>query len=109
MSTPAPSLTTLEVAVRGGGTALAETEDIVVHAQTHGAAGITPFESGIDEDPIEALSFSRLFDLLRARHNQRAHAVGHAPPTGYVCSLTQIIEPGIGARSHEHAVDRNPF
>src|SRR5947207_16029253 len=44
---PAAALAAFEVAVGGGGAALAGEEDIGVHAQAHGAAGLAPFVARI--------------------------------------------------------------
>src|SRR3954469_21271301 len=95
MGTAAPSLSSLEVAVRGRGTALARTEEIVIHAETHGAAGISPLEACIDEDTVQPLSFGGLLDLLRSGNNQGTHSIGHATTVHDLCSLTQIFESGV--------------
>src|SRR5690606_15956469 len=44
---PAPgALAAFEIAVRGGGAALARLQPVVVHRQAHGTAGLAPFETG---------------------------------------------------------------
>ena len=50
----AAALAAFEVAVAGGGAALAGREDVGVHAQAHGAAGLAPLEAGLAEDVVEA-------------------------------------------------------
>src|SRR4051812_43835201 len=52
---PAAALAALEVAVRGGGAALAGLQDVRVHAQAHRAAGGPPVEPGGAEHLVEAL------------------------------------------------------
>src|SRR5262245_48489554 len=67
------ALTAFEVAVRGRSTALAGLQLIGVHAEAHGAAGLTPFESGVQEDLVETLGLGLLFDETRAGND---HGVG---------------------------------
>src|ERR1700677_3219900 len=62
----AAALAPFEVAVAGGRTALAGSENIRIHAQAHGAAGLTPLETGGAEDLIQSLLLGLPFDLLRA-------------------------------------------
>src|SRR6185437_16452142 len=54
MRPAALSLPALEIAVRRGGATLAGAEPVVVHGDTHRAAGIPPFEAGGLKDAIEA-------------------------------------------------------
>src|SRR4051794_22091303 len=56
MGAPSPALPAFEVAVRGRCAALAGTEHIFVHAETHGAAGIAPLESGRGKDTVQSLA-----------------------------------------------------
>ena len=56
------SLATLEIAVGGGGAALAGLQLVGVHAEAHGATGLAPFEAGGLEDFIEAFSFRLRLD-----------------------------------------------
>src|ERR1700674_5156305 len=62
MRAAALALASFEVAVRGAGTALALGQHVVVHADAHAAARITPFESGIAEYAVEPLRFRFGFD-----------------------------------------------
>src|SRR6202035_868791 len=55
------ALAALEVAVRGRGAALAGIELVGVHGEAHRAAGLTPFEAGLDEDLVDAFGFGPLF------------------------------------------------
>src|SRR3954454_22295213 len=64
---PATALAALEVAVGGGGAALARRQDVRVHAQAHGAARAAPVEAGRPEDLVEALALGLQADLLGAR------------------------------------------
>src|SRR5690242_17205896 len=48
------ALTAFEVAVRGGGAALTGLQDVGVHAEAHGAAGLAPLEAGRLEYLVQA-------------------------------------------------------
>ena len=61
------TLTPLEVAVAGGGAALPRLQPVVVHGQTHGAAGQTPLKACLDEDLVQPLSLGLGLHLLGAR------------------------------------------
>src|SRR5213594_2895387 len=54
MGAPAAALAAFEIAVRGRGTTLAGLELVGVHRQAHGTAGLAPFETSLEEDPVEA-------------------------------------------------------
>src|SRR5258706_4625289 len=56
------ALASLEVAVRGRGTALAWRNAVRVHAEAHGTAGLAPLKTRCDEDPVQPLGFGLLFD-----------------------------------------------
>src|SRR3954447_4660175 len=62
---PAPPLTALEVAVRGGCAALARGQRVGVHAEAHRAAGGAPVEPGRAEHLVEALGLGLRLHLLR--------------------------------------------
>src|SRR5688572_30210389 len=74
MRAPALALTPLEVAVRRRGTALAGAEDVGVHAQAHGASGLSPLEAGLFEHAVEALLLGLALHQHRAGDDHRAHA-----------------------------------
>src|SRR5262245_29460965 len=57
VSERAAALSSLEVAIGGGGAALAGRHQLAVRAVAHRAAGIAPLEAGGDEDAIEPLGF----------------------------------------------------
>src|SRR5215204_5851101 len=67
----AGALPSLEVAVRGAGTALAGQQEVRVHAQAHRATRIAPFEAGGGEDFVEAFCFGLGLDQARAGHHHR--------------------------------------
>ena len=64
------ALAAFEIAVRGGCTALAGREAIVVHAEAHGAAGVAPLEARLLEHAIEAFLLGLRFHEARARHHE---------------------------------------
>src|ERR1017187_5946978 len=66
------ALTAFEVAVRGARTALAGLENVGVHAEAHGAAGLAPLEAGGFEDGVEAFGLDLALARLRARDDHGA-------------------------------------
>src|SRR5262245_38705911 len=55
VGTAAAALAAFEIAVGGGGAALAGLEDVRVHAEAHGTARFAPFEASFAEDLVEPL------------------------------------------------------
>jgi hypothetical protein len=84
----AASLATLEVAVRGGGAAFADSELVWVHGQAHRTTRFAPVESGGDQDFVQALGLGLFFDGKRAGNNKGAYAVGHLMTFGHSSSFT---------------------
>src|SRR4051812_6916263 len=76
----APALAALEVAVRGGGDALARRGDVRVHPEAHGAAGRAPVEARGAEDRVEALALGLGANLLGARHDHGVDPRRHPAP-----------------------------
>src|SRR5688572_17074797 len=74
---PALALPPFKVPVAGRGAALARTERVRVHPQTHRAARLAPLETGLAEDFIKPFGFGRALDGLRAGHDHRAHTLAH--------------------------------
>src|SRR5215210_323105 len=73
MSAPASALPAFKVAIAGRGAALARFERVWIHPQTHGAASLAPFKSGLAENSIETFGFGLALDALRAGHDHRMH------------------------------------
>ena len=74
----AGALAPFEVAVAGGGTALARLQAVSVHGQAHRAAGLAPLEAGGLEDFVQTLSLSLGFHKTRTWHDHRQlHVLGH--------------------------------
>src|SRR3712207_8224999 len=71
------ALAALEVAVGGGGAALARLEDVRVHAEAHRAAGLPPLEARLAEDAVQPLLLRLELDQRRAGHDHRAHRRAH--------------------------------
>src|SRR5690242_6281451 len=101
MGAASRALTPLEVAVGRRRTALARLENVRVHAQAHGAAGIAPLETGIEEDPIETFLLRLRLDETRARHHHRLKCPRHFAPADDGCRRAQIFNAGIRARTNE--------
>ncbi|GFF30512.1 LOW QUALITY PROTEIN: Lysine-specific demethylase 8 [Aspergillus udagawae] len=102
----AGTLATLEIAVGGAGAALLGREDVGVHAQAHGAAGLTPLETCVREDAVQPLGFRLLFDQTRTGDDHGAHDVaGNLLTADDLGRGAQILNPRIGARADEHLVN----
>ena len=76
----AASLAAFEVAVAGGGAALAGRENVGIHGQAHGAAGLAPVEAGFLEDAVQALGLGLRLDGLRAGNHHGADVVLNLVP-----------------------------
>src|SRR6267143_5063498 len=104
------TLASLEVAIRGTGAALVRRQDVRVHADAHAAARVTPLESGGGENLVEAFFFGLRLDAARAGHDQGLLDVFCDVLAGNeICGSAEVIEPRIGARPDEHAVQRNIY
>jgi hypothetical protein len=55
MRASAASLAAFKVAVAGRSAALAGRENVGVHPQAHGAAGLAPLKAGLAKDAVQAL------------------------------------------------------
>src|ERR1035438_664867 len=62
MGASAGTLAALEVAVGGGGAALAGDEAVGVHGEAHGAARFPPLEAGGEEYLVQPLGFGLALD-----------------------------------------------
>ena len=92
MGAPAGALSVLEVAVGGGGAALAGLEPVGVHGQAHGAARLPPLEPGVEQDVVETLRLRlELYDP-RSRNHQRAHAGRDAAALGDAGDLADVLD-----------------
>src|ERR1044072_9909573 len=89
---PCPgTLSSYEISIRGGSTTFAARYFIGVHWETHRATGLTPLESGLDEDAVEPLFLGLALDQSRARDDQRlADAVGDMAPLDHCRGGAQI-------------------
>src|ERR1700754_2132 len=105
--TPALALPSLEVAVGGGRGALAGAESVRVHAQAHGTTREPPFGAGVGENLVETLGLGGLTHLVRAGDDQHAYALVDPASLDDLGRGAQILEASVGARTHEHHVDRD--
>src|SRR5436309_10543394 len=109
MSATASPLTSFEVAVAGGGTALAGLEDVRIHAQAHRTSGFTPLETCFLKNSVQALEFGGMLDGLRPRHNHGANLWVHAIASCHACCSSQVFKARVGTGSDEHPINRNLF
>ena len=105
MGATALSLPALEVAVGGGGAALALGEDVGIHPQTHRAARLAPLEAGIAEDGVQALGLGLTLHLDRSGHHHGMHGGRHPAAAGDLRGGAQVLDPAVGARADEDPVD----
>src|SRR5499425_1625835 len=97
------TLAPLEIAVGGGGDALALARGVAVHPHAHGAARIAPLEPRRREDLVQPLRLGGLLHETGAGDDPR---LDHgAPPLRDGGRRAQILEAAISARADEHAVD----
>src|SRR6185295_18858160 len=93
------SLAAFEVAIRGRGTTLAGLQLVRIHAQTHGAAGLAPFEAGGDENLVEAFLFGLDLHEAGARDDHALEPVVDLAPLHDLGDGAQIFDTAIGARA----------
>src|SRR5580693_2968532 len=101
------ALTALEVPVGGGGGALPRLQGVGVHAQAHRAARAAPLGTGRREDLVKPLGLGLRADLHRAGDDQHADAVGYLAALDDVGGRAQVLDPAVGAGTHEDRVDRD--
>src|SRR5690554_2163565 len=105
VGTPTKALTTFEVPVGGRRTMLALPQLVGVHGQTHGATRVTPFQTRLDKDLVQAF-------LLRLRFNQagtRSHhgllqAGSHLAAFHHRSRFAQIFNPTVGTGTDKHPI-----
>src|SRR5260221_6831106 len=67
------SLTADKIAIGRRDRALPRRHRLAIGGKAHRAAGLAPFEAGVDENLVEALSHCVALDRLGARHNPGPH------------------------------------
>src|SRR6266540_2699756 len=107
MRASAATLTAFEISVAGGGAALAFAERVGIHAETHGASGLTPFRPRVDEHAIEAFLFRLRFDDSGTRNDHGVNAAVEFVSAENARCFAEIFETAIGARADKHAVHRD--
>ncbi len=99
---PGP-LPALEVPVGGRRDALARAGQVAIHRDAHRAAGLAPLEAGVAEDAVESLGLGGAADQSGARARPSRAPRPDAP--GRRRRRAQVLEPAVGARPDEDAVD----
>src|ERR1700674_5574643 len=99
------SLAALEVTVRGRGAALFRFQLVGVHRKAHRAARLAPFESGVDENLVEAFGFRLLLYDAGARHDHRIEIAVDRLAFNDLCCRAQILDPAVGAGADEDTVE----
>src|SRR5690554_3720400 len=101
----AGALPALEVAVARADRKLARRHDVAVHADAHRAARLAPFAARRADDLVEPFRLGVALRLIRARHDEQAHAVRDFPSLENTGRLANVSEPAVRARADEHDVD----
>jgi hypothetical protein len=107
MGASARTLTTFEVAVAGGGTALARLQAVSVHGQAHGATRLAPLKACGLEDFVQPFTFGLRLDQTRAGHDHgQLYVSGDFLPQLFNdgCCLAHVFNAAVGARANEHFV-----
>src|SRR6478752_3500558 len=108
MSAALEALTTLEIAVRGRGGALAGLELVGVHAQAHRAAGLAPFEAGGEEDLVETFFLGLLLHQAGAGDDHGiVERAGDRLTLDDLGDGAQILDAAIGAGTDPDHVERD--
>ena len=105
-SPPLP-LAPFEVPIAGADRILSGGQPIVVHRDTHRAARLAPFRARGPEDGVESLGFRLALDLLRARDDEHAHALGDRASAHERRRLPEIRDAGVRAAAEKD--DIHPF
>src|SRR5271170_1822787 len=103
------SLAAFEIAVAGGGAALAGLENVGVHAEAHGAAGLAPLEASLDENLVEAFLFGLRLDVMRTGNDHGADVRVDVISGDNFCGGAEIFNARVGAGADEDAVDGDVF
>src|SRR5207245_2100365 len=86
------ALPSLEVAVRGRGATLARLQNVGIHTQTHGAAGLAPVEARFLEDSVDALLLRLPLHGRRAGHHHGSNVGMDAAPTHHSRRQAQVFD-----------------
>src|ERR1035438_7988336 len=101
------ALAAFEVAVAGGGTALAGRKNVGVHGQAHGAARLAPVKAGFYEDAVQSFGLGSCLDSLRSWDDHRTDMGRDLIPRCDASRSAQVLKPPVGAGADEDAVDGN--
>ena len=110
MRTRSLALTAFEVAVRRGNGTFAGHHLVGVHAQAHGAAGVTPFGTEVLEYLVESFLFRLQAHTRGGRHHEHAvNVLGFVMPLHNGGGHAQILKASVGAGADEHGIHGNVF
>ena len=104
MGAASATLTAFKVTVAGAGATLAGQQRVGVHAEAHGAAGLTPFGSCGEEDFVQAFGFRLLFDQLAAGDNHHLHRGADVVSAKDSGGVAEVFESSVGATADEDAI-----
>ena len=108
MSSSSLSLSSFKVPVGSGCTTFPGSEPVIIHRQTHGTARLTPFETCLDENLVQAFLFRLLLDQPGTGNDHGQLDVGRPLfSLDHSCSGSQVFNARIGTRADEYLVDGN--
>lgn len=100
MRATALALTSFEVTVGRGCTAITRTQTIGVHRQTHRAARFTPLKTRFNEDLVQAFFFGLHLHKTRTGHDQSLYDIGShllAKLLDDICRRTDVFDARVRA------------
>ena len=89
--------------LRGGGAALAGLQDVGVHAEAHGAAGLAPLEAGGLEDLVQAFFFGLRLTACEPGTTMARTLVATWWPLTIGGGGAQVFDAAVGAGAEEDA------
>src|ERR1043166_1986405 len=103
----AEPLAPLEIAVRGRGATLARHELVRIHGEAHGAAGLAPFETGLDENLVEPFRLRLILDQAGARTDHRVDFRVHVLARHELVRINGEAHGAAGLAPFETGLDEN--
>ncbi len=102
------ALAAFEIAVAGGGAALAGLEPVGVHRQAHAAAGLAPLEAGGPEHLVQPFLLGLSTHLLRTGDDERSDSGRDFAATHHLRRFAKIGNATVRTRADECHVDLRP-
>src|SRR5258708_40202972 len=105
MCAPFSALPSLEISVRGAGTALPRRDPVRIHSQAHRAARFAPFEAGLEQDTIETFLLGLSLHEAGRWHDKRPYANRDRAIPGDRGGRADVLDTTVGAGADNHDID----